>query len=513
MENREIAETFYSKRVGLVKNVFSGFTAWLLTIFLGFVATPIIIKNLGNAEFGVYSLILGFVSYSFTFSIGRAITKYVSEYYATDQTGKISEVISATLWMNLLVGGIGAIVLAIFARGFVVGVLKVEIGLQEKAVTAFYFSAAIIFLTMLNQVFSSIIQALQRFDIFSYITTATNLLLTGGNILLVWFGWKIEALLAWNLILIFTATAVFYFAAKKILPQLRIVFSVPPEIIKLVIKYSSAVIATQLFGNLILLFERSWITRALGAEAVTFYVVPMNLALYIHAFVASLAMIIFPLASEADALENKEKLLTIYTKATKILIALIVFLCVTIIAGRNLILLRWVGESFVQNSSLTLVAHALTFSILAASIVAVQIIESIGFPSFTARLTLFWVCVSVPLMIFAAPFGILGISVSRLTGALIFIPAIFIIEKKVFQRNLGAFWRKLSVSLTPAVIFTALFETLTFEFLPATWSVLIAGTILGAASFGAALLISGFFTVKEKDWLVALIKTRLPGRI
>ncbi len=63
----------------IAKNVFYGFLTWILPLGLSFVSTPLIVRTLGKKDYGIYTLVLGFVGYSFTFSIGRAITKYISE--------------------------------------------------------------------------------------------------------------------------------------------------------------------------------------------------------------------------------------------------------------------------------------------------------------------------------------------------------------------------------------------------------------------------------------------------
>ena len=60
----------------IVRNVIYGSLTWVLPVGLSFVATPIIVRSLGNNDYGLYALVLGFISYSFTFSLGRAVTKY-----------------------------------------------------------------------------------------------------------------------------------------------------------------------------------------------------------------------------------------------------------------------------------------------------------------------------------------------------------------------------------------------------------------------------------------------------
>ncbi|MGI8787274.1 MAG: oligosaccharide flippase family protein [Pyrinomonadaceae bacterium] len=493
------------KRNSLLKNIIYGFLSWFLPLGLSFIATPIIVRGLGIEQYGVYALVLGFISYSFTFNIGRAVIKYVSEFQATNRKEKISEIISATLLLNLIVGGTGMILLVFFSRWFVVNVLHIQENLQDEAIKAFYFASGIVFAAMLSQVFSSVIQAIHRFDIYSYITVFTTSLLAVGNIALVWFNQKIEMLLAWTFLLTMLSSLVFYLYARRLLPEFRLTVRFPKEIIRLVLKYSSAVIVTQVLANFMLLFERSWIAGKLGAEAVTYYVIPLNLGIYIHAFITSISIVLFPLSSETDALGDKIKLLRIYTKATKIVLMLAAFLCLTLINGRNFILYLWLGADFAHNSSDVLITHALTFGFLAVVIISFQIIEGVGLPKIPTFLTFGWLAVSVPLMILLIKdYGITGVGFARLAGVLILIPGILYIEKKVFGRILWKFWQSNLLMIGAAAIFASIVQILIFHNTPVKWTSFLGGAFLSSLVYAAVLLLTGFLSENEKQWLKSL---------
>ncbi len=88
----------------IFRNVLWGFSTWILPVGLSFFATRIIVKSLGDQDYGIYALVLGFVGYSFNFSFGRAITKYIAEYRANGENDKIPDLISSALFINLAVG-------------------------------------------------------------------------------------------------------------------------------------------------------------------------------------------------------------------------------------------------------------------------------------------------------------------------------------------------------------------------------------------------------------------------
>src|SRR5205085_6516467 len=145
-----------------------------------------------------------------------------------------------------------------------------------------------------------------------------------GNLALACFGFGLLALLSWNIVVLAIFFVAYGMAAKKLLPEFGITFKFRRETLFMVVRYSSAIVAYQVLANVLLLFERGWITQRLGTENLTYYVVPMSLGLYLHAFVSSLVQVIFPLASE---LKNEpERLLRLYTKATKAISMMVVFI-------------------------------------------------------------------------------------------------------------------------------------------------------------------------------------------
>ncbi len=175
----------------IFRNVLYGFSTWVLPLGLSFVATPIIVKALGDEDYGIYALVLGFIAYSFNFGIGRAITKYIAEYRISGETEKIKDVISATLFINILVGILGFAIILVSAKWFVVSVFNIAEVSQAKTIYAFYAGSGIIFSSMLIQVFNAVLQGIHRFDVYSKIYNANIFALIGGNIVLatiwIWF--------------------------------------------------------------------------------------------------------------------------------------------------------------------------------------------------------------------------------------------------------------------------------------------------------------------------------------
>ncbi len=494
------------KRISLSRNVLFGFLSWLLPLGFTVVLTPLIVHGLGAEAYGLYALVMGFVAYSFTFTVGRAITKYVAAYRANEEYERIGEVLSTTLLINLVIGALSAIALALCTNVLVTRVLKIVPQLQANARIAFYLASFGLLITMLSQVFNAVPQAVQRFDIYSLIATGTGMATIGGNGLLVWLGFSIKSLIAWNVMVTGLSCAVYYIAARRLLPEAHLAFRFKKDLMIGIMRFSGAVIAYQVLANLLLLFERGWLTRSLGPAAVTFYVVPMTIAIYIHAFVSSLTLVIFPLASEAGAQQDTARLHAIYTRAYKYISMLVLFLTLTLVTGSHQILSNWMGEEFARNSASVLMIQAVVFGLVAWGIVAWQMADGLGHPGRNALLVLSWVVIAVPLMIWLTPlYGIVGIAYGRLASALTIPLYIFMTERLIFGKCLWRFWLRTGLMLLFVGAVMAAVQIFLFRQIAHGWLWLIISIAASGALYFGLLWTIGFLDQDERAWLKTFV--------
>lgn len=494
-----------SNSKSVVRNSIYGFSTWLLPLALSFIATPIIVRSLGHEDFGIYALVLGFIAYSFNFNVGRAITKYVAEYRSKGENEKISEVISATLFLNLAIGLFGMAVIFFSASILVVDLLKIQPESQEKSIYALYVAGLTIFFLMLNQVFNAILQGLHRFDVYAKIFNLNNILLISGNLLLALKGFGLLPLLVWNLSMTGLGAILAAFAAKRLLPEFTLNLKLRRETLKLVAGYSSSIIIYQILANVLLLFERGWITGKLGAESLTYYVVPMMLGLYIHSFISSLLLVIFPLASELK--DDKEKLLRLYRKATKIVSFLTVFLGATMIVESRTFLTLWMGADFAESAASLLVLHTITFSLLAIEIVAWQMTEGLGYPNYNCYLFAICFIISILGMILLIDgYGNWGVAFARFLGFATLFLSIFYIEKRFFGKIQFELWFRIFGILAVGAAAGIFVEKLIAANLGLSWITLILSVFAGGIVYCFSAWFLGFVTDDEISLLKGVLK-------
>ncbi len=491
----------------IFRNVLYGFSTWILPVGLSFFATKIIVKSLGDQDYGIYALVLGFVGYSFNFSFGRAITKYIAEYRANGENDKIPDLISTAFFINLVVGLFSVSTMCFLANWLVSYVLEINPESQDESVMALYIASAIIFVSMLNQIFNSILQGIHRFDVYSKIFNLNNLALLTGNLLLAIYGYKLISLFFWNLAVTCLSCVIFAISAKRLLPEFKLKFRLQPETLKLVLKYSYGVIGYQILSNFLLLFERGWLTRNLGAKSLTYYVVPMGLSFIIHNFISSLIIVIFPLASELK--DNPEKLLRLYTKATKVVTLIAAFLGTTLIIESKFFLTLWMGAEFAEKTWLLLIIHTITFGLVAVQAVSWQMTEGLGYPNYNFLLFLICLIICVSLMVGLTPsLGSTGIALGRMAGFSTIFLSVFYVEKWFFKKVQVKFWLKVIAILAVASAAAALTEKYIIENRSTNWFVFAAANVGGASIYFLIVWVLGFVSEDEKLLFKSLLSRR-----
>jgi O-antigen/teichoic acid export membrane protein len=275
--------------------------------------------------------------------------------------------------------------------------------------------------------------------------------------------------------------------------------------LKLIIRFSAGIIGYQILANILLLFERGWIFSKLGAENLTFYVVPMTLSFFIHTFISSFALVIFPLASELK--DNTEKLLRLYKKASKIVCFFVIFLATTLITESELFLTLWMGADFAAQTSTLLVMHTISFSLLALQIVSWQMTEGLGYPGY--NILIFTICLVINvflIFILTQSLGNVGVAFGRMAGLSVMFLSVFFIEKLFFARVQKKFWLNLLGILGVSALFSIITEKLIIYNFQTGWGVFVFATMSGGIVYCAILWILGFVDSEDKLLIRNLIK-------
>lgn len=495
------------KKISHSRNSVLTLLSWLIPLGLTFFATPFIVRGLGNEQYGLYALMTGFIAYSFSFNIGRAITKYVVEFNARGEKKKVSQIISATFFLSLLVATVGSLILIFLSEILINDVLLIEAVSRENAIFGLRIAALCIWLMIIGQVFIAVVQATHRFDIYSLITTITGSLLITGNVFLVWKNFGFISLVVWNAITLLFSGITFFVFAKKLEPATKITFGFDKEMFFTSLKYGLSIAGHQIFANIQLLYERMLITRITGADKLTNYVVPMTMSIYILVFMSSLTLNLMPVISEYFAKNRIEELEVIYRRLTKFVCTIVVFICIALAVGSYSLLTNWIDETFAAASYEVFIFQLATFGLLACMVISWQFIEGFGLPVYNTVAGFSWLLISIPLMlIFTKSYGIWGTALARLVAEITIPVSIMLVEKKIFGKILSDLWLKIIGVVGIAALISGVVENYLLKVFPFNWSGLIFSIFVAGIIYLGVIWFSNLFNSEEKIWMRNQVK-------
>jgi O-antigen/teichoic acid export membrane protein len=487
----------------IVNSIFS-LLGWAAPAVLGILVTPIILGYLGAESYGVYLVILGFMSYAITPSVGRAVAKFVAEYRASGDVEKINSAITVGFWIHLAGGVLTAILTVVLSRWVVEDVLQISAAYKESAKTALILCGLSVPIVLLGQVFQNVLLGEHRFGKLSLISNLNWLFINLGNVVLASQGFGIDSLLLLTLAVSFVIAVITFVVARHQSPDLRLRFGSTRVMARPVIIYSSSIFVYQIFGSLLILFERSWLIRNFGGSAASFYLVTMALVLYFHSFMTTLLAASFPVMNEL--LADPGRLLSLYRKAKKITLAFTVPFVITAILGGRMFLSGWIDPDFAAQAFPLLVIHSLTFGLMVLALPAWQLNEVHRAAGINALIVVIWAAISISLMFFAGKaWGEEGVAAARLVGVVVTLPMILYSEHRFLEKIL---WRdriELFTKAAAAGLILAAIECFVFSAVGSGWASLFLGTIAGMLGYAAVLLITKFITDDERALVTGFV--------
>ena len=170
----------YSNRNGVrvvhfqtvLKNIFSTWVGYLVTLGTGFLLAPFVVHHLGATGYGVWTLVASLTGYFGMLDLGlrQSVGRYVARYMALEDYAGVNRTVSNALAMLGAAGTLGF--LAAITANFTFGVFHVDQQLQIDARIALLIAGLNISLALPMSVFNAVLFALERFDVVTAITIA-----------------------------------------------------------------------------------------------------------------------------------------------------------------------------------------------------------------------------------------------------------------------------------------------------------------------------------------------------
>ena len=358
-----------SAKPRVIRNVASNWGAYILAMAVSFFLSPYVVHHLGNNGYGVWTLILSLTGYLGLLDLGvrGAVTRYVARFHSQAAHGNASNVASSAM-LIFSSAGLIAFCTSVVLATLIVGRLKIPPQYLAASRVVLVVTGLSIATSLVNGVFGGVLVGLQRFDLTNGIEIANNLLRTFTIVLFLHLGYGIVTLALIQLGFTLARLAANFRLARHLYPELRINLAFADRAgVKLIFSFSIFSFLMHVGGSLIYASDNVVIGAFLPVSAVTFYAIGGNLAEYTRTLVAGISQTMTPLASSAEAKEDRalmEKIVLFGSRAGTMVVLPIAL--TLMIRGSSFIGL-WMGTQYADLSGAVIRILSLTLLFWAAN--------------------------------------------------------------------------------------------------------------------------------------------------
>lgn len=348
---------------------------------------------------------------------------------------ELSKILWTSIYSQLFLGIAGCLIFYFTIPYLTSNVLNISENFRTEAVQSVRVLTLGLPVLMINSAFRGILEGGSRFAIINGIKIPVNLLIFISPLSL--FFWDI-GLTGIIMILIFSrliSSIIYLYFCLKAFPFLKRERKFEYIWVKRLLKYGGWISVSTVVTPLLLSLDRFLIGSFEKISEVTYYTAPLEMLMRLSIFPGSLMAVLFPAFSALKSKNDIAKTKSYYDHSIKIIFIGMGCLSIGLIFFSDNILKIWLGQEFVEKSSL--VFQILSFGILINSLALVPFtfIQGIGHADITAKYHLIELPIYVILIWFLIQnFGIIGAAIAWTTRITLDAFLLYRFSYKYFKR-------------------------------------------------------------------------------
>jgi O-antigen/teichoic acid export membrane protein len=502
----------------ILRNVAANWLGFVVAAATTLLLTPIVLRELGTARYGVWVLTMSIVGHYGLLDLGfrAGITQFVTRSLAAGDTTAASEYLSSAL-VAFVPFAVCLALISVPIAHYVPGFFGVPDDIRRET----QWCVLIVGITSAVQFaffpFSALFPALQRFDLSNYIGICSRLASAAAIVYALRNGYGLVGISAATCIVNIVDYVVRWRVAQLIAPYMVI----SPQLASF-----KRLRETVAFGGWNFLISVNFyayqhlpnfiIAAFMRVSALGHYALATGLCQQINTALNPIGQVMYPAAAAMHASGDSEGLRRLYHDGTRLL--MIASLSAVLVAGlfaRNFYLL-WVGPSFAnagEYPAVPLLLQVLLVSVAASfsSSVGAHILMGSGRIRTVAALLISGSVISLAVSLAAVEgFGLMGVALATVSGALIID---LLLLPFFVQRELGLRFMDLVRSAYPRIIASVAASALILVPLssatqPTTWPALIGTGAASALVCAASALLIGATPEERRRFLIQPLRRR-----
>ncbi len=439
--HEEMKRPFEIRGSLLVRNALLNLVGQAVSLVVGVVTIPFIVRGLGIERFGLLSLIWVILGYFtiFDLGLGRATIKFVAEALGKGQHEEIPRLVWTAVTAQAALGVAGALALAGMTPLLVGRILNIPPDLAEEAKATFYLLALAVPAILVSGSFLGVLEAAQRFDLVNAVKISSNTVVLLISLVGSLRGQNLSEIIGYILLAKLGFLAIFVVLSVHIFPEL-IRFTISFVCLRKLFAFGGWVVISNIFAPFLMNIDRFMIGSLLSMTTVAYYSAPYEAITRLAIIPASITTVLFPAFSVLKLIQDEQSLSTIFARSIKQVLLVVGAIVILIWVFAYDILDLWLGMDFALTSNW--VFRFLSLSILFNSLgyIPSAVLQGIGRPDlpakfhlleFPVRIGISWLLISI--------WGITGGALSWCVWAVLDSSLLFLAVFMVCKFSLGLF--------------------------------------------------------------------------
>ncbi|MAO52121.1 MAG: flippase [Pusillimonas sp.] len=399
--------------MSLARNTMWNLVGTALPFLVGVVTIPYLFSTLGVEAFGVLTLIWVLIGYFglFDFGLGRALTQQIAASLGANRCENIPDLARSGLVFTLWTGLAGGVVLLLVAEPLVESWLQVSAGLSDDMIRSLMIAAFGIPLATLTTGLRGILEAYEDFRAISLI----RFLLGTANFVLpamsaMWFGPSLTPIVIALMVARLVVCVAHLWLVHRRLPigWWRSAPLVRQGQTRGLISFGAWMTVSNLTSPIMVTADRFAIAAVLGAGAVAYYTVPVEMMLRILILPGALTGALFPRLA-ATLVIDRLGAQGVYWRCLKLVAMVVGPICMLTAVGGYWGLAWWLNPEFAAESWPIVSVMSLGILLNALAFVPFACLQAAGQVRITAVLHIIECVIYVPLLFIGLYlFGVLG---------------------------------------------------------------------------------------------------------
>ena len=365
------------------------FVGYLIPLLVGLVSVPILVHVLGNARFGLLSLVWVLIgSFSiFDLGLGRTLTQFVASALGRGDVSAIAPLVWSSLVLMVVFGVLGGILMATFSPGLVHEWLRIPASLQEESQESIYLLAVGFPVVLVTAGLRGVLEAQQRFGLSNMVRIPLGIVTFAGPLVVLPFTSRLSAIVSVLIVGRFIAAGAYLLLCLRTTPGLA--RRAGPRLSQMapLLRMGAWISISNFVYPVLSYADRFVISAAISVAAVTYYAVPYDVTARMLVISGAIAAVLFP-AFAMSFVHDRARANALLVRGTKYLFLLLLPITVTVVTFASDGLRIWLGADFSHHSAwiLQLLAIGVFFNGLAS--VPFTFIQGIGRADISSRLHL-----------------------------------------------------------------------------------------------------------------------------